>query len=66
MLVEQGAAVGTVPGATSSAAPAVEAGRRALFQQLCDAVQAPKHNYIMGLHNLELPYAVANYPHSTN
>ena len=63
MLVDQGAAAGTVPDATSFAA--VESGRRALFQQLCEAVQAAKEKYIAGLHNLELPYAVANYPRST-
>jgi len=65
MLVEQGAAAGTVSSATSSAAAAVEAGRVDLFQQLCEAVQAAKDKYIAGLHNLELPYAVANYPRST-
>jgi len=64
MPVGQGAAGGTVSSATSSAA-AVEAGRVSLFQQLCEAVQAAKDKYIAGLHNLELPYAVANYPRST-
>jgi hypothetical protein len=65
MLVDQGAAAGTVPGTPSSSAAAVEAGRRALFQELCEAVQAAKNKYIAGLHNLELPYAVANYPRPT-
>jgi hypothetical protein len=64
MLVDQGAAAGTVPDPTSFAA--VEAGRVALFQQLCEAVQAVKDKYIVGLQNLELPYAVANYPRSTH
>ena len=63
--MEQDAASDTVHGpATSSAAAAVEAGRRTLFEQLCKTVQAARNEYIMGLHNLEFPYAVANYPYS--
>ena len=63
--MEQDATSGTVHGpATSSAADAVETGRRALFEKLCKTVQAARNEYIMGLHNLEFPYAVANYPYS--